>query len=79
MALKTKDEMRARIARILEEANVYDRLRMILVKTKREDIFLRATELLMDRAFGKPSQSHELSGEVKLDIQMVNYAVNDPV
>mgnify|MGYP001398887699 CR=1 FL=1 len=81
MALRTKDEIRSKFARILEEAKAYDRIKMILIKTKREDIFLKATELLLDRAFGKPTQDHNIEGNLEIKINMVEYAKvdNNPV
>ena len=50
------EAIRHRFERILEESNAYDRLKMILATTKKEEVFLKAYDLVANRAFGKPIQ-----------------------
>ena len=50
------DELKHRFARILEEANAYEKFKQILIKTKKEDVFLKAFDVCHDRAFGKAPQ-----------------------
>lgn len=56
---RPSDALRHRFQGILESANAYERIRQILMQTKREDIFLRCVEICADRAFGKPLQVNE--------------------
>lgn len=72
------DAIRHRFERILQESDADSRIKKILKQTEKPDVFLKAYEVCLDRAYGRPSQSHELSGEVKIDIQMINYADNNP-
>ena len=50
------DSIKHRFARILEESNSYEKFKQILIKTKKEDVFIKAFELCHDRAFGKAQQ-----------------------
>jgi hypothetical protein len=53
---RASDAIKHRFQRILEESNAYDRLKQILATTKNEETFLKAYQLTLDRAFGKPIQ-----------------------
>ena len=53
---RPSDAIKHRFQRILEESNAYDRLKQILATTKNEDTFLKAYQLTLDRAYGKPLQ-----------------------
>lgn len=50
------DALKHRFARILEEANSYERFKNLLIKTKSDETFLRAFAECHDRAFGKSPQ-----------------------
>lgn len=54
------DAVKHRFARILEESNAYEKFKQILIKTKKEDVFIKAFDLCHDRAFGKAPQSIEM-------------------
>lgn len=54
------DAVKHRFQRILEEANAYEKFKQILLKTKKEDVFIKAFDLCHDRAFGKAQQFVDL-------------------
>lgn len=56
------DALKHRFERILEEANAYEKFKQILIKTKKEEVFLKAFDVCHDRAFGKPAQALEVTG-----------------
>lgn len=59
---RPSDAVRARFMQILEDSHAHQRLTQILAKTKNDAIFLKAMELVMDRAHGKPNQTMEVTG-----------------
>lgn len=53
---RPKDELKHKFKRILEESNAYEKFKQILIKAKKEDVFLKAFDMCHDRAFGKAQQ-----------------------
>lgn len=50
------DTLKHRFQRILEESNSYEKFKQILIKTKKDEVFLKAFEFCHDRAYGKAQQ-----------------------
>lgn len=51
------DFFKHKFDRILEDSNWEFRLRRILARTKDDEVFMKALNLILDRRFGKPVQS----------------------
>lgn len=60
------DALKHRFERILDEANAYERMKQLLMKTNKDETFVKAFEVCHERAFGKPTQVNE------------NYNYDDP-
>lgn len=65
---RPSDAIRHKFQTILEESGAYERLKRIMQTTKDDDIFMKALQISLDRAIGRPVQ------EVKPVDDQGNYA-----